>query len=203
MSYIDIKKLKANPKSVVTFTLDSACERQEKTYSGGTFTVWQYNVISDGQHMTLDAADSLKRKLDDYSIGDELSLSYEPFTKDDKLMYYWKLEAALRSEQKTEQVTKSINEFDEMLKKDKAAKQPFVNNGARFGMIFNKTFEWWLHDKCEWGPEQFVKNFITVENMVLKCENPKQNNVEQNNELKSIKKTIEETVEVPEDDLPF
>ena len=206
MSYIDLKKLKDNPKSIVTFTLNSACERQEKTYSGGTFTVWQYNVISDGQHMTLDAADSLKRKLDDFSIGDELSLSYEPFTKDDKLMYYWKLEAALRSEQKTEQVTKSINQFDEMLKKDKAAKEkPFVNNGARFGMIFNNTMQVYMTQELSWTKEQFVENFNRIESFVDACENqeaaPAKPNADK--DIKTVEKGFVETAEVPEDDLPF
>jgi len=178
--------------------LNSNAVREEKQYSGGTFSVWAYNVLQNGQQLTLDASDTLKRKLDDFSIGDEISLSYESFTKNDQLMYYWKVDAALRSEQKIEQVTKSINEFDEMLKKEQAAKEkPFVNNGARFGMIFNNTMQVYMAQGLSWTKEQFVENFNRIESFVDACEN------QDAAPAQPVKLEEPKVEEVPEDDLPF
>ncbi len=205
MSYIDLKQLKNNPDTIATFILNSTPEREEKTYSGGTFQIWNYNVLQKGQNVVLGASDTLKRKLDAFSIGDEVSLSYSSFTKDGTLRYFWKVEAALRSEQVAEQTTKSINEFDAMLKKEQAAKQPFVNNGARFGMIFNNTMNVYMKQGLSWTQQQFVENFNRIESFVDACENQETKPEKQNaaKDLKTVENGFVETVEIKEDDLPF
>ena len=200
MSYIDLKNLKQNPGTTAKFVINSKAEKVEKEYSGGSFTVFDYDVLVNNQFSVLSASVSLHRKLMAFSIGDTINLTYDSFTKEGKLTYYWKVEGELTSETKTfEQTQKSVNEFDAMLKKEQAKQEkPFVNNGARFGMIFNNTFKLYVQKGMTWTEQEFKYNFNKIETFVNVCENqdepeqPKPQAVEQH-----------KPVVVDEDELPF
>ena len=205
MSFINLKNLKENPGTTARFVINSAAQKVEKEYSGGSFTVFDYDVLVNNQSSVLSASVSLHRKLMAFSVGDTINLTYDSFTKDDKLTYYWKVEGELTSEQKFEQTKKSVNEFDAMLKKEQAIKEkPFVNNGARFGMIFNNTFKLYVQKGMVWTEQEFKYNFNKIETFVSVCENQDvQTPKPVKEEIKKGPENLAEAVKINEDDLPF
>jgi len=93
MAFVNLKDLKANIGGQLRLTLNSSGVYEEKEWQGKKFNTFKYEVIQDGTVSTLDATDSLKRKLDLISTGDDFLLSWEQFTTDEgQLRNYWKVE---------------------------------------------------------------------------------------------------------------
>jgi hypothetical protein len=215
MAFVNLKDLKANIGGQLRLTLNSSGVYQEKEWSGGKFNVFQYEVIQDGKPMTLDATDALKRKLDVLNTGDDFLLSMEQFTKEGQLIPYWKVEKVSKDSANPvfDNVKKSVNEFDQKLKADKAVKEAVqttnatYTNGARFGMIFNNVVKLYIANDMTWTKEQFAEEFRRVESWVELCEN-KPNTPVSHNELKQYERKIEEAypekpVQIDDDELPF
>ena len=182
MAFVNLKDLKANVGGQLRLTLNSAGVYEEKEWQGKKFNTFKYEVIQDGTISSLDATDSLKRKLDTISTGDDFLLSWEQFTTDEgQLRNYWKVEKVSKDSANPvfENVKKSINEFDQKLQADKAVKQAVettnttYTNGARMGMIFNNVVKLYIANDMTWTTDEFVSNFKRVEAWVEACENPK------------------------------
>ena len=211
MAFVNLKDLKANVGGQLRLTLNSSGVYEQKEWQGKKFNTFKYDVLQDGQTMTLDATDSLKRKLDLIKTGDDFLLSWEQFTTDEgQLRNYWKVEQVSKesANPQFENVKKSVNKFEQQLEKDKALKQQVnttnstYTNGARFGMIFNNTIELFIANGMKWTTGEFIDNFRRVEGWVEACENPSTTPLNtQPNE--PIPNGIQETVVVNEDDLPF
>ena len=211
MAFVNLKDLKANVGGQLRLTLNSSGVYEQKEWQGKKFNTFKYDVVQDGQTMTLDATDSLKRKLDLIKTGDDFLLSWEQFTTDSgELRNYWKVEQVSKesANPQFENVKKSVNEFEVQLQKDKELKQQVnttnstYTNGARFGMIFNNTIELFIANGMKWTTGEFIDNFRRVEGWVEACENPSTTPLNtQPNE--PIPNGIQETVVVNEDDLPF
>ena len=216
MAFVNLKDLKANVGGQLRLTLNSSGVFEEKEWQGKKFNTFKYDVVQDGQTMTLDATDSLKRKLDLIKTGDDFLLSWEQFTTDEgQLRNYWKVEQVSKesANPQFENIKKSVNKFEQQLEKDKALKQQVnttnstYTNGARFGMIFNNCVRLYIENKMTWTKEQFAEEFRRVEGWVELCEN-KPNTPTPNNEIKQYERKIEEEyhekpVQIDEDDLPF
>jgi ASC-1-like (ASCH) protein len=160
-------------------------------------------VIQDNQVMSLDATDSLHRKLMAISKGDDFLLSWEQFTTDEgQLRNYWKLEKVSKesANPQFENVKKSVNEAVQTTNST-------FTNGARFGMIFNNVVKLYIENGMKWTKEEFAAEFSRVEGWVELCEN-KPNTPVSHNELKQYERKIEEAypekpVQIDDDELPF
>ena len=203
MAFVNLKDLKANIGGQLRLTLNSSGVYEEKEWQGKKFNTFKYEVIQDNQVMSLDATDSLKRKLDLISNGDDFLLSWEQFTNDEgQLRNYWKVEKVSKesANPQFENIKKSVNEFDEKLKADKAVKEAVqttnatYTNGARFGMIFNNVVKLFIENGQSWTTDEFVNNFKRVEGWVEACENPS---------TIPAASTPSEPIHVDEDELPF
>jgi hypothetical protein len=180
MAFVNLKDLKANIGGQLRLTLNSSGVYEEKEWQGKKFNTFKYEVIQDGTISSLDATDSLHRKLMNISKGNDFLLSWEQFTTDSgELRNYWKVEKCEGKENpQFENVKKSVNEFDEKLKADKAVKEAVqttnstYTNGARFGMIFNNVVKLYIANDMTWTTDEFVNNFKRVEGWVESCENP-------------------------------
>ena len=218
MAFVNLKDLKANIGGQLRLTLNSSGVYQEKQWTGGKFNVFQYEVIQDGKPMTLDATDAIKRKLDEnlISTGDDFLLSCEQYTnKEGQLLPYWKVEKISKesANPQFENIKKSVNEFDQKLKADKAVKEAVqttnatYTNGARFGMIFNNVVKLYIANGMMWTKEQFVSEFNRVEGWVEFCENkpntPVDNNLAKLQEQRIDASSPSNPVVVDEDELPF
>tara|TARA_R100000656_G_scaffold122454_1_gene98083 strand:+ start:283 stop:873 length:591 start_codon:yes stop_codon:yes gene_type:complete len=196
MAFLDLKALKQNLGAKLKLTLQSTGVYQQKTYNGQSFNVFDYEVLQDNKLYTLGASDALHRKLQPFKSGDSFHLSFEEFTSDEgQLRNYWKVE-------KVKAVSNGVNEFEQKLKNDQAAqavtqKSNTFENGARFGMIFNNTFDLYKHFDCAWTTDEFVSNFHRVKGLVESCENSKL--------TKPVNDSppVNTSVEIKEDDLPF
>ena len=216
MAFVNLKDLKANVGGQLRLTLNSGGVYEEKEWQGKKFNTFKYEVIEDGKVLTLDATDSLKRKLDLISTGDDFLLSWEQFTTNEgQLRNYWKVEKVSKDSANPvfDNVKKSVNEFDQKLKADKAVKEAVqttnatYTNGARFGMIFNNVVKLYIANDMTWTKEQFAEEFRRVESWVELCEN-KPNTPVSHNELKQYERKIEEAypekpVQIDDDELPF
>jgi len=208
MAFVNLKDLKANIGGQLRLTLNSGGVYEEKEWQGKKFNTFKYEVIQDGTVSTLDATDSLKRKLDLISTGDDFLLSWEQFTTDEgQIRNYWKVEKVSKDSANPvfENIKKSVNEFDEKLKADKAVKEAVqttnatYTNGARFGMIFNNVVKLYIANDMTWTTDEFVNNFKRVEGWVEACENPSTiPTASKPNEPVS-----QEAVQIDEDELPF
>ena len=218
MAFVNLKDLKANIGGQLRLTLNSSGVYQEKQWTGGKFNVFQYEVIQDGKPMTLDATDAIKRKLDEnlISTGDDFLLSCEQYTnKEGQLLPYWKVEKISKesANPQFENIKKSVNEFDQKLKADKAVKEAVqttnatYTNGARFGMIFNNVVKLYIANGMMWTKEQFVSEFNRVEGWVESCENkpntPVDNNLARLQEQRIDASSPSNPVVEDEDDLPL
>ena len=212
MAFVNLKDLKANVGGQLRLTLNSSGVYQEKEWQGKKFNTFKYEVIQDGTVSSLDATDSLKRKLDLINTGDDFLLSWEEFTTDSgQLRNYWKVEKVSKesANPQFENVKKSVNEFEQQLQKDKAVKDKVqttnstYTNGARLGMIFNNTFDLYKHFDCSWTEEEFVKNFKRVESFVDACENQKEKPFELPSGEVKVEPKVEQPATYNADDLPF
>ena len=216
MAFVNLKDLKANIGGQLRLTLNSSGVYEEKEWQGKKFNTFKYEVIQDGAVSTLDATDSLKRKLDTISTGDDFLLSWEQFTTNEgQIRNYWKVEKVSKesANPQFENVKKSVNEFEQQLQKDKQLKQQVnttnstFTNGARFGMIFNNCVRLYIENGMKWTKEEFAAEFSRVEGWVELCEN-KPNTPVSHNELKQYQRKIEEEypekpVQIDDDELPF
>ena len=216
MAFVNLKDLKANIGGQLRLTLNSGGVYEEKEWQGKKFNTFKYEVLEYGKVLTLDATDSLKRKLDLISTGDDFLLSWEQFTTNEgQLRNYWKVEKVSKDSANPvfDNVKKSVNEFDQKLKADKAVKEAVqttnatYTNGARFGMIFNNVVKLYIANDMTWTKEQFAEEFRRVESWVELCEN-KPNTPVSHNELKQYERKIEEAypekpVQIDDDELPF
>ena len=211
MAFVNLKDLKANVGGQLRLTLNSSGVYEEKEWQGKKFNTFKYEVVQDGQTMTLDATDSLKRKLDLINTGDDFLLSWEEFTKDGRLMNYWKLEKVSKesANPQFENVKKSVNEFEQQLQKDKAVKDKVqttnstYTNGAKIGMIFNQTCEQFRYFECAWTQEEFVDNFNRLSAYLDACENQKEKPFELPSGEKKVEPKVEQPATYNADDLPF
>ena len=200
MAFLDLRQLKQNVGAKIKLTLQSTGTYQQKTYNGKSFNVFGYEVLQDNKPYTLEVSDALNRKLQQLNTGDTFHLSWEEFTSDEgQLRNYWKVD-------KLKVVSNGVNEFEQKLKDDQAAKavtqksQTF-ENGARFGMIFNNTFDLYKHFDCAWTIDEFVDNFHRVKGFVEACENQPQKPINTRSQVSS--QSVDTPVEIKADDLPF
>ena len=203
MAFVNLKDLKANIGGQLRLTLNSSGVYEEKEWQGKKFNTFKYEVIQDNQVMSLDATDSLHRKLMAIPQGSDFLLSWEQFTTNEgQLRNYWKCEAVEKESANPvfENVKKSVNEFDEKLKADKAVKEAVqttnatYTNGARFGMVFNNCIKLYIENGMKWTTDEFVNNFKRVEGWVEACENP--------STIPAASKP-NEPVQIDDDELPF
>ena len=208
MAFVNLKDLKANVGGQLRLTLNSAGVYEEKEWQGKKFNTFKYEVIEDGKVLTLDATDSLKRKLDVLNTGDDFLLSWEQFTTNEgQIRNYWKVEKVSKDSANPvfDNVKKSVNEFDEKLKADKAVKEAVqttnttYTNGARFGMIFNNVVKLFIENGQSWTTDEFVNNFKRVEGWVEACENPSTIPAAS----KPNEPVSQEAVQIDDDELPF
>ena len=216
MAFVNLKDLKANIGGQLRLTLNSSGVYEEKEWQGKKFNTFKYEVIEDGKVLTLDATDSLKRKLDLISTGDDFLLSWEQFTTNEgQLRNYWKVEKVSKDSANPvfDNIKKSVNEFDQKLKADKAVKEAVqttnstYTNGARFGMIFNNVVKLFIENGQSWTTDEFVNNFKRVEGWVEACEGkpgtPVDNNLAKLQEQRIDAKSPSQPVQIDEDELPF
>ena len=204
MAFLDLKALKQNKGAKLKLTLQSTGTYQQKTFNGQSFNIFDYEVLQDNKPYTLGASDALHRKLQQLNTGDSFHLSFEEFTSDEgQLRNYWKVEK-LKAVAKP--VSNGVNEFEQKLKDDQAAKavtqkSETFENGARFGMIFNNTFDLYKHFDCAWTTDEFVDNFHRVKGFVEACENQPQKPINTRSQVSS--QSVDTPVEIKADDLPF
>jgi hypothetical protein len=216
MAFVNLKDLKANIGGQLRLTLNSGGVYEEKEWQGKKFNTFKYEVIEDGKVLTLDATDSLKRKLDVLNTGDDFLLSWEQFTTNEgQLRNYWKVEKVSKDSANPvfDNVKKSVNEFDQKLKADKAVKEAVqttnatYTNGARFGMIFNNVVKLFIENGQSWTTDEFVNNFKRVEGWVEACEGkpgtPVDNNLAKLQEQRIDAKSPSQPVQIDDDELPF
>ena len=200
MAFLDLRQLKQNVGAKIKLTLQSTGTYQQKTYNGKSFNVFGYEVLQDNKPYTLEVSDALNRKLKSLNTGDSFHLSWEEFTSNEgQLRNYWKVE-------KLKPVSNGVNEFEQKLKDDQAAKavtqkSETFENGARFGMIFNNTFDLYKHFDCAWTIDEFVDNFHRVKGFVEACENQPQKPINTRSQVSS--QSVDTPVEIKADDLPF
>ena len=200
MAFLDLRQLKQNVGAKIKLTLQSTGTYQQKTYNGKSFNVFGYEVLQDNKPYTLEVSDALNRKLKSLNTGDSFHLSWEEFTSNEgQLRNYWKVE-------KLKPVANGVNEFEQKLKDDQAAKavtqkSETFENGARFGMIFNNTFDLYKHFDCAWTTDEFVDNFHRVKGFVEACENQPQKPINTRSQVSS--QSVDTPVEIKADDLPF
>jgi len=208
MAFVNLKDLKANIGGQLRLTLNSSGVYEEKEWQGKKFNTFKYEVIQDNQVMSLDATDSLHRKLMAIPQGSDFLLSWEEFTTNEgQLRNYWKCEAVEKesANPQFENVKKSVNEFEQQLQKDKAVKDKVqttnstYTNGARFGMVFNNCIKLYIENGMKWTTDEFVNNFKRVEGWVEACENPSTIPAAS----KPNEPVSQEPVQIDEDDLPF
>lgn len=208
MAFVNLKDLKANVGGQLRLTLNSGGVYEEKEWQGKKFNTFKYEVIQDNQVMSLDATDSLHRKLMAIPQGSDFLLSWEQFTTNEgQVRNYWKCEAVEKESANPvfDNIKKSVNEFDEKLKADKAVKEAVQNtnttytNGARFGMVFNNCIKLYIENGMTWTTDEFVNNFKRVEGWVEACENPSTIPAAS----KPNEPVSQEPVQIDDDELPF
>ena len=91
--FINLKTLKDNPGQEITLTLNSAGVFEKKEYNGKSWNNFKYEVIQDGSVYSLDATDSLHKKLNTLKPNSTFNLSWEEFTSNTgELRNYWKVD---------------------------------------------------------------------------------------------------------------
>ena len=208
MSYISLKDLMDNIGGQIRLTLKSKGSYRVVEFDGRKSNRFDYEVLKDNEPMVLSATDALHKKVNDLSVNDDFMLSFERFTNNEnQVIKYWKVEKVKGDS------PKSVNQFDEMLKRDKAVNKAVdqtkttYTNGARFGMIFNNCVKLYIANGMIWTKEQFVSEFNRVEGWVESCENkpntPVDNNLARLQEQRIDASSPSNPVVVDEDDLPF
>ena len=192
--YVDLKLLKENIGKPIDLVLKSNQAPLKEIDGGGKrFNVWVFKVLKDNEEVELEVSDSLKRKLEQLDSGQRFMLSWEEFTKNAELRNYWKVDKV-----KVTPPAKVVNEFEKKLESSKTETQAapvvkkFVNEGARFGMIFNNTMKLFMYHECSWTKPEFVANFDRVEKFVDACEKRETSKEKEN-----------KPVHLEEKDLPF
>jgi hypothetical protein len=223
--FINLKELKNNPGSKLKLVKKSMGDWVEKSYNTPqgqkSFNICNFEVEQDGKIYELGASAALKRKLDELDKEDAFLLSYEEFTsKQGELRHYWKIDPIERTENAFTNYIAEVSAEKQVkpeVKEKVLEKSTLANNGARFGMIFNNTFQLYKDPNvgnCAWTTEQFSNEFVRVMKMVEACENieiTKPGTPQKHNYLKEQEQRVEdnypakevEKVQIEEDDLPF
>lgn len=213
--FINLKDLKANIGSPIKLTLNSEPVFVEKEWQGRTFNVFNYRVLFNGVENELSATDSLKRKIDsELKVGDDFLLSWEEFTKDGRLMNYWKVVKEDNSgyqnlkQPVSNGVANGVNEFDQKLQESKAEQAVVKTNKeyvspARNGMIFNNTIKLYIANDMAWTQDEFVSNYKRVESFLDSCENAQETKPFELPVEKPVQPKAEPSQTYSQDDLPF
>jgi|11BtaG_2_1085332.scaffolds.fasta_scaffold03546_11 hypothetical protein len=222
--FINLKELKDNIGGQIKLILkkNNGSVNKEYTDANGqrkSFTVFQYIVDKGGQNFELEASQALARKLNDLNFEDAFMLSFEVFEKDGQQRNYWKVEPVEKTQNEfTNYVANQQAEqkVDKVVSNKVVEKSLLVNNGARFGMVFNNTFKLYTDPNvgnCSWSTDQFANEFLRVMRMVEACENievtpvkkPEQKIVKETftSEPKFVNIKESQPVQIDEDDLPF
>lgn len=222
--FINLKELTNNPGAKIKLVMKknngSVNKQWTDKFSGETksMNLFQYIVEKDHQNFELEASAALSRKLNDVAFEDAFMLSFEPFEKNGETRHYWKVEPVEKTENEfTNFVAKQTTDkqVDQNVNNKVIEKSAMINSGARFGMVFNNTFKLYTDPNAgnySWTTEEFANEFLRVLRMVEACEN-----IEVSPTKKPVQKIVKETynsepkftsvkentVEVPEDDLPF
>ena len=216
--FINLKDLKANIGSPIKLTLNSEPTYVEKEWQGRTFNVFNYSVLLENVEHELSATDALKRKLDELKVGDDFLLSWEEFTKEGRLMNYWKVEKDdTTGYQNLKQpvsngAANGVNDFEQKLQESKAQQAVVKTNKeyvspARNGMIFNNTVKLYIANDMAWTQDEFVSNYKRVESFLDSCENAQETKPFElpSGEVKEkkVEPKVEQPVNYTSDDLPF
>ncbi len=213
--FINLKDLKANIGSPIKLTLNSEPVFVEKEWQGRTFNVFNYRVLFNGVENELSATDSLKRKIDsELKVGDDFLLSWEEFTKDGRLMNYWKVVKEDNSgyqnlkQPVSNGVANGVNEFDQKLQESKAEQAVVKTNKeyvspARNGMIFNNTIKLYIANDMAWTQDEFVSNYKRVESFLDSCENAQETKPFELPVEKPVQQKVALSQTYSQDDLPF
>ena len=212
--FINLKDLKANIGSPIKLTLNSEPVFVEKEWQGRSFNVFNYRVLLNNTEHELSATDALKRKLDELKVGDDFLLSWEEFTKEGRLMNYWKVEKDdTTGYQNLKQpvsngVANGVNEFEQKLQESKAEQAVVKTNKeyvspARNGMIFNNTIKLYIANDMAWTQDEFVSNYKRVESFLDSCENAQASKPLEKPVEQKVKPKVQESATYNADDLPF
>ena len=213
--FINLKDLKANIGSPIKLTLNSEPVFVEKEWQGRSFNVFNYRVLMNGNDSELSATDSLKRKIDsELKVGDDFLLSWEEFTKDGRLMNYWKVVKEDNSgyqnlkQPVSNGVANGVNEFEQKLQESKAQQAVVKTNKeyvspARNGMIFNNTIKLYIANDMAWTQDEFVSNYKRVESFLDSCENAQETKPFELPVEKPVQPKAEPSQTYSQDDLPF
>ncbi len=213
--FINLKDLKANIGSPIKLTLNSEPVFVEKEWQGRSFNVFNYRVLFNGVENELSATDSLKRKIDsELKVGDDFLLSWEEFTKDGRLMNYWKVVKEDNSgyqnlkQPVSNGVANGVNEFDQKLQESKAEQAVVKTNKeyvspARNGMIFNNTIKLYIANDMAWTQDEFVSNYKRVESFLDSCENAQETKPFELPVEKPVQQKVAPSQTYSQDDLPF
>lgn len=212
--FINLKDLKANIGSPIKLTLNSEPVFVEKEWQGRSFNVFNYRVLLNNTEHELSATDALKRKLDELKVGDDFLLSWEEFTKEGRLMNYWKVEKDdTTGYQNLKQpvsngVANGVNEFEQKLQENKAEQAVVKTNKeyvspARNGMIFNNTIKLYIANDMAWTQDEFVSNYKRVESFLDSCENAQETKPFELPVEKPVQPKAEPSQTYSQDDLPF
>ena len=208
--FINLKDLKANIGSPIKLTLNSDPVFVEKEWQGRTFNVFNYRVLLNNTEHELSATDALKRKLDELKVGDDFLLSWEEFTKEGRLMNYWKVEKddTTGYQNLKQPVSNGVNEFEQKLQESKAQQAVVKTNKeyvspARNGMIFNNTVKLYIANDMAWTQDEFVSNYKRVESFLDSCENAQETKPVELPVEKPVQQKVAPSATYTADDLPF
>ena len=208
--FINLKDLKANIGSPIKLTLNSDPVFVEKEWQGRSFNVFNYRVLLNNTEHELSATDALKRKLDELKVGDDFLLSWEEFTKEGRLMNYWKVEKddTTGYQNLKQPVSNGVNEFEQKLQESKAQQAVVKTNKeyvspARNGMIFNNTIKLYIANDMAWTQDEFVSNYKRVESFLDSCENAQETKPFELPVEKPIQPKAAPSQTYSQDDLPF
>ena len=212
--FINLKDLKANIGSPIKLTLNSDPVFVEKEWQGRSFNVFNYRVLLNNTEHELSATDALKRKLDELKVGDDFLLSWEEFTKEGRLMNYWKVVKEDNSgyqnlkQPVSNGVANGVNEFEQKLQESKAEQAVVKTNKeyvspARNGMIFNNTIKLYIANDMAWTQDEFVSNYKRVESFLDSCENAQETKPFELPVEKPVQPKAEPSQTYSQDDLPF
>jgi len=212
--FINLKDLKANIGSPIKLTLNSDPVFVEKEWQGRSFNVFNYRVLLNNTEHELSATDALKRKLDELKVGDDFLLSWEEFTKEGRLMNYWKVVKEDNSgyqnlkQPVSNGVANGVNEFEQKLQESKAEQAVVKTNKeyvspARNGMIFNNTIKLYIANDMAWTQDEFVSNYKRVESFLDSCENAQETKPVELPVEKPVQPKVAPSATYTADDLPF
>jgi len=199
--FINLKTLKENPGQEITLTLNSGGVFEKKEYNGKSWNNFKYEVIQDGSVYSLDATDSLHKKLNTLEPNSTFNLSWEEFTSNEgELRNYWKVE--LFEQPQYENVKAPVKNGANPVKAVPQQSTPSVANPARNGMIFNNVVKLYIANNQVWTTEEFVNAYKRVEGWLEACENPATLPLA-TKDNEPISRDMQDIIQYDNDELPF